>query len=846
MSEQGPGGRKGKGRGKKRGGRGRGGPQQQPQQQRQQRQSESNVGGLQERREEPQEASGFSEQRQPQQSQPQQSQQQQQQRHQQRQQQPKDEQGATALPEQKQEQQAKQGQPLSRKQRRQQQRQQQQKDQTDGAGLSRPQGQAPTTQEDPKPQGTPQPRAQPSAQPQPPVQPQQSSKSQGPPQPRAQPSTQPPAQPQQSSTPPKHTPPQQPQAPRGVEKPEPTDQRRSSPPRSSRAELKPIQRPDAGGRSGRRIQLRANFLPVRIPTNKDYHHYDTDIKEKGKKSGEGFTKSEAPKIINEAIKLYERENPSGPKLVYDRNGKNVYCRDLLPGIGKDKHEYKFQFMTDNGKQKEFIVTIQYAAPVSLYDLNEALEGRRTEIPFDTMQAIEVILQQLPKKGTIQVRSSFFNYPTGREKDLGGGVQVFDGTFVSIRPTQWKMMLNVDTCATGFYKGQSVLDFMCEFLNQRDYPRRLNETQRKRFAKEIKTIKIETTHTKRQQKSSGLSSKSARDETFDYEGKKVSVLNFFKNAHNINLKYPDLPCVRLGQKSMIPIELCQVIDGQKKQRKLTGEQTQQMIRHTAIPAPDRMQKIMELIQKLHYESDPYTRDFGITIKKEMVTIQGRMLEPPILAYGPHHRPATVTPQEGSWKNTKQMLDPKELREWALISYINDNKNKKWPCKYKGPDHLNENGIDNFVYNLVDVGKQKGFHINDHPCCTRIETGVLGIDKLFATLKTRYPKLQLIVVILPVDGSDFYEEVKHCGDVAYGIITQCVQVENASENFKDWKKRETLSNLLLKINAKLGGTTCAIDKKVLSPILHDPVIVFGMLFYLLLVSFLKNYVSAPSPS
>ena len=820
MSEQGPGGKKGKGRGRKRGGRGRGGQQQQQQQQ--QRQSESVPGGLQQRRDEPQGATALPEQKQSQhgQQQPQQGRQQPQKQQQQKQQ-PRDEQGATAMPEERQQpQQGRQQQQQGRKQpqqvrqqqqgrqqqqqgrqqpQKQQQRKQQPRDQTDGAGPSKPQRQPPVTPQGPRPQDSPQPRAQPSTQPQPSVE-------------AAKPG-----------------PPQQPQPPRGAEKPDQPSQRRGTPPRSDRAELKPPRRPDGGGRSGRPIQLRTNFLPVKLPTDGEYYHYDTDIQEKGKKSGEGYTKSEGPKIIQAVVKLYEKENPSGPKLVFDRTGKNMYSRRLIPGIDKGSKRYSLQFTTDNDKEKQFVVDIKYAAAVSLYDLNEVLEGRYTEIPYDTMQAIEVVLQQLPKTRTIQVRSSFFDYPSGREKDLGGGVQVWNGTFVSIRPTQWKMMLNVDTCATGFYKGQPVIDFMCEFLNMRNMPRRLDERQRKKFAKEMKAIKVETTHMKRKQKCSGLSFKSAKEETFDCEGTKVSVVNYFREKYNIQLRHPDLPCVKIGQKgSMIPMELCRVVDGQKKQGKLTGQQTQQMIRHTAIPAPDRMQKIMELIRKLHYDSDPYSRDFGISIGNEMVTIQGRVLDPPILMYGPGNRPGKETPRDGSWKITKPMLDPKELREWALISYMHDDNRRRGGGRYRGPDYLDERGMDDFIYYLVDVGRKKGVRVNENPCYVGLERGFDGTDKRFGDLKTRYPNLQLIVVILPVDGDDFYEEVKHCGDVVYGITTQCIKVEQASSDFTDWRKQETLVNLWLKINAKLGGTTCALDKAVKSPILQRPVIIFGMIF------------------
>lgn len=835
MSEpgRGRGGKRGKGRGRKQRGKGGRGQQQQEQQ------HESTPGGLQEYRYEQEGAAALPEQvrerEQPQPSQqPEQETQKQpreesqgaaaqpvekpperetgqqpklskRQRHKARKQAKDEQEGETATPEPKpQEKEPRQQPPRQQEQQTQKhpQRKEQPRDQPDGAGPSKPQGQPSIpSQKGPS-----------------------SKTAQGPPTPKTQPSTQPSAQPQASTPATKPGPPRQQQSPRGAEKPEARGQQRGSP-TSDKAVPKPPRRPDGGGKSGRPIQLRANFLPVKLPTD-DIHHYDTDIKEKGKKSGEGYTKAEAPKIIRKIVELYDKENPRGPKLVYDRNGKNMYCRALIPGIGKDRRQYTIRYTTENGKEKTFIVEVQYAAPCSLYALNQVLEGRQTDVPYDTMQAIEVVLQQLPKmrKETVQVRSSFYEL-LGGEKDLGGGVQVWNGTFVSIRPTQWKMMLNVDTCATGFYKAQAVLDFACEFLNMRNYPRRLDEKQRRKFAKEIKAIKVETTHIKRKQKASGLSTKSAREETFDCEGRKVTVMNYFREKYNVNLNYPDLPCIKIGQKgSLIPMELCLVAKGQKKQGKLTGRQTQQMIRHTAIPAPERMQKIMDLIRKLNYDSDPYSRDFGISIGNEMVTIQGRVLEPPALMYGPGNRPGKEMPRDGAWKMTKQMLDPKELKEWAVISYVNEN------ARGRGPLYLDNQGIDDFIYYLVEVGREKGVRVNENPCFVSTEKGFYGTNKLFGDLKARYPNLQLILVILPADGDDFYEEVKHCGDVVHGITTQCIKVDKASSDFRDWRQKETLVNLWLKINAKLGGTTCALHRDIKSPILRRPVIIFGTVYNL----------------
>jgi len=62
---------------------------------------------------------------------------------------------------------------------------------------------------------------------------------------------------------------------------------------------------------------------------------------------------------------------------------------------------------------------------------------------------------------------FFSSPDGYYHPLGGGREVWFGFHQSVRPSQWKMMLNIDVSATAFYKSQPVIDFMCEVLDIRD-------------------------------------------------------------------------------------------------------------------------------------------------------------------------------------------------------------------------------------------------------------------------------------------------------------------------------------------------------------------------------------------
>ena len=119
-----------------------------------------------------------------------------------------------------------------------------------------------------------------------------------------------------------------------------------------------------------------------------------------------------------------------------------------------------------------------------------------------------------------VGRSFFSPPDVQYNPLGGGREVWFGFHQSVRPSYWRMSLNIDgkdylsflvsckqsklslffslSClvsATAFYKSQPVIDFMCEVLDIRDIQeqrRPLNDAQRVKFTKEIKGLSFLST------------------------------------------------------------------------------------------------------------------------------------------------------------------------------------------------------------------------------------------------------------------------------------------------------------------------------------------------------------------
>lgn len=105
----------------------------------------------------------------------------------------------------------------------------------------------------------------------------------------------------------------------------------------------------------------------------------------------------------------------------------------------------------------------------------------------------------------------------------------------------------------------------------------------------------------------------------------------------------------------------------------------------------------------------------------------------------------------------------------------------------------------------------------PCFCKYATGPDQVEPMFRYLKNTFQSLQLVVVVLPgktpvygkflsfeqQDGCCIFvglvsAEVKRVGDTVLGMATQCVQAKNVNKT-----SPQTLSNLCLKINVKLGG-------------------------------------------
>ncbi|XP_037914677.1 protein argonaute-2 isoform X3 [Hermetia illucens] len=571
------------------------------------------------------------------------------------------------------------------------------------------------------------------------------------------------------------------------------------------------------GREGRPIVLRANHFQVTMPRG-FVHHYDINIQPD--KCPRKVNREIIETMVHAYSKIFGVLKP-----VFDGRN-NLYTRDPLP-IGNDRLELEVT-LPGEGKDRLFRVTIKWVAQVSLFNLEEALEGRTRQIPYDAILALDVVMRHLPSMTYTPVGRSFFSSPDGYYHPLGGGREVWFGFHQSVRPSQWKMMLNIDVSATAFYKAQSVIDFMCEVLDIRDINEQrkpLTDSQRVKFTKEIKGLKIEITHCgqmRRKYRVCNVTRRPAQMQSFPLQlenGQTVecTVAKYFLDKYRMKLRYPHLPCLQVGQEhkhTYLPLEVCNIVAGQRCIKKLTDMQTSTMIKATARSAPDREREINNLVKRADFNNDSYVQEFGLTISNSMMEVRGRVLPPPKLQYGGRvssmsgqNKVSLASPNQGVWDmRGKQFFTGVEIRVWAIACFAPQRT-------------VREDALRNFTQQLQKISNDAGMPIIGQPCFCKYATGPDQVEPMFRYLKNSFNALQLVVVVLP-GKTPVYAEVKRVGDTVLGMATQCVQAKNVNKT-----SPQTLSNLCLKINVKLGGINSILVPSIRPKVFNEPVIFLG---------------------
>lgn len=81
--------------------------------------------------------------------------------------------------------------------------------------------------------------------------------------------------------------------------------------------------------------------------------------------------------------------------------------------------------------------------------------------------------------------------------------------------------------------------------------------------------------------------------------------------------------------------------------------------------------------------------------------------------------------------------------------------------------------------------------------------------------RKKEINIVFCVIP-DRGEVYGKIKTMAELNYGVLTQCIKSRTVNNTVKDARRgATTISNIMLKVNAKLNGTNHKLQE---CPILH----------------------------
>ncbi|XP_027910145.1 protein argonaute 5 [Vigna unguiculata] len=573
------------------------------------------------------------------------------------------------------------------------------------------------------------------------------------------------------------------------------------------------------GRAGRKIQVRANHFQVQVAML-DIYHYDVAI------SPEITSKTISRDIINLLVRAH-RESILGNRMPAYDGRKSLFTAGPLPfevkefkvKLGDNDEPGSSATPTSDRKkrEREFRVTIRFASKTDLHHLTQFLARRQLDCPQETIQALDVVLRATPSEKFDVVGRSFFSPALGPKGPLGNGTEYWRGYYQSLRPTQMGLSLNIDVSARAFYEPIPVLDFISKNFRL-DLRRPLHDQDRVKIKKALRGVKVQVNHGQniRRYKVSGLSKEPLRALMFtDDNGTKKSVPQYFQEKYNISLQYTQLSALQAGSDTkpiFLPMELCQIVAGQRYTKKLNEDQVTALLRATCQRPRDREDSIRQTVRQSKFSTDKFAQHFQIKVREDPALLEARVLPPPMLKYHGSGGESQVQPRMGQWNMiNKKMIAGGTVEHWTCLN-LSGRIHRDLPYQ--------------LCQNLAEMCNSKGMRFKESPVVPitsspsgQIENALMNLHK---QCRQANVGLQLLIIILPdIKGS--YGKIKRICETELGIVSQCCQPKQVVKMNKQY-----LENVALKINVKVGGTNTILNDAFANRIPHVsdvPTIIFG---------------------
>ncbi|QPG94402.1 hypothetical protein C2857_005921 [Epichloe festucae Fl1] len=608
----------------------------------------------------------------------------------------------------------------------------------------------------------------------------------------------------------------------------------------------------AFGSSGKGVILWANYFPVHVKAEYIYK-YEVEFKEEGKEDAKkgkepGGSKDVRGRKLHLAVQQVLRQLASqNKKIALASQFKNQIVSSEKLEITSNPLSIQIPPESQDQTPDTLSVTIRGPVEIRVADLvsyTRSMDdhGERTTYPKfpEVIDALDIILGHNARSKLGQVTSigSSRLFPFGKDKTTASLMQNYRvliaarGFFQSARIGTGRLLLNTNI-THGVFRVSGKLN---EIMNNLQIQPVSQDNYRLKklvgaFAKFLPKTRVWVTFSvangSKVRRSKALNGMVNRltgtmaegpnrpqiEPGWEYPGPKnikfwltdddgnryITVHDYYKKKYGMTLQ--NLPLLNLGtnkRPTFFPAEVLEIQQGQSVKAKLTADETTAMLAFACrTPYENALSIAQDAREVLEYDNNSILEDFGISIGKQLATVNGRVLSVPAVAYvDAGRKPVSVSPYNGSWnmRDVRVVKPGAPINKWTFINMLqHENDVSRQIPKATMEDlvlFLSRNMGVNIAKSPVDLPKS---HMV-------FKTAMMnnGLENLFGWAAKN--GIQHIMFVLPQkDSTGLYTKIKRLGDCQFGIHTTCMVAKNL---YKE-KNFSYYSNVGLKINLKAGG-------------------------------------------
>lgn len=561
--------------------------------------------------------------------------------------------------------------------------------------------------------------------------------------------------------------------------------------------------------TGREVSVRLNAFGVdQLPQMKIYQ-YDILI------GGGAETRAVIRKVWNSTA----RKQELGQFFIFDGDklgwsGQNFESKTIRVDLDAE------QGRPPGGRPNVFTIAIRQTKSFDTSIVTAFLNGKTdaSVVVAEAISFLDHLLREGPTRnpGLIPIRRQFFSRQ-GQRLTLGGGIEVIRGVYQSVRAASGgRCVINVDVANCCFWEPNSLSGAICarmKYHSPREIVARCRPVQdngvarpsreqvviNKAFRKVIvKAVYAKNPHSDREWTIKEIGLQNAQQRTIDIKDRQnpdkppriITVERYFKEQYNLILQYPTLPVVEMTKKGVCyPMELLQLPANQRFPFKLDELQTANMIKFAVSRPQQRMQSINEGKTLLNWQQDAILNKYQLRVAPNLINTKARLLPPPEV----HFAGSVAKPMyNGRW-------DLKAKRFWAP----NPNELNFWGVGLFGSS--DSNMLQKFVRDISAQYHSMGGRVSKRPpfIMPLNDDAAEGVQELYKGTQAYYKSKaspQLLVFLVKDRNSFHYLRIKKSCDCRFGVVSQVLQTNQVRKGNPQY-----YANVLMKVNAKLGGTT-----------------------------------------